>query len=130
MPEALRAAACERVIAAIERTLQDDKGRWILGLSATHQEAGSEIALTGVLNGVVINSVIDRSFVDEAGTRWIIDFKTSSHQGGGREAFLKSEVERYRNQMDRYARLVRAWKPQQPVRTALYFPLLGEWREV
>ncbi len=130
VPEALRATACERVIAAIERTLQDEKGRWILGLGATHQEAGSEIALTGVLNGTVINSVIDRSFVDEAGIRWIIDFKTSSHEGGGREAFLQSEVERYRNQMDRYARLMRAWKPQQPVRTALYFPLLGEWREV
>jgi hypothetical protein len=40
-----------------------------------HREAASEIALTGVLNGTVINSIIDRSFVDEQGTRWIIDFK-------------------------------------------------------
>lgn len=130
VPEALRNSACERVIKAIERTLEDDRGRWILGLGARHREAASEIALTGVLNGTVINSIIDRSFVDSEGTRWIIDFKTSSHEGGGREAFLQSEAERYRSQMDRYARLMRAWKPDEPVRTALYFPLLGEWQEV
>ncbi len=130
VPEALRSAACERIIQAIEHTLSDPKGRWILGIDVAHREAASEIALTGVLNNTVINSIIDRSLVDEQGTRWIIDFKTSSHEGGGREAFLQSEVERYRNQMDRYAKLMRAWKPAQPVRTALYFPLLGEWREV
>ncbi len=129
VPEVLRAAACERVVQAIKHTLSDPKGRWILGLDVQHKEAASEIALTGVLNGTVINSIIDRSFVDEHGTRWIIDFKTSSHEGGGRETFLQSEVERYRNQMDRYAKLMRAWQPQ-PVKTALYFPLMGEWREV
>jgi ATP-dependent exoDNAse (exonuclease V) beta subunit len=129
VPEVLRNQACERVIRAIEHTLTDARGRWILGLDAAHREADSEIALTGVLNGTVINSIIDRSFVDEHGTRWIVDFKTSAHQGGGREAFLQSEVERYRNQMERYARLMRLWKPQ-PIRCALYFPLLGEWREV
>jgi ATP-dependent exoDNAse (exonuclease V) beta subunit len=130
VPAALRNSACERVIQAIEHTLTDAKGRWILGIDAQHQHAVSEIALTGIINNTVVNSIIDRSFVDEQGTRWIIDFKTSSHEGGGREAFLHSEVERYRSQMDRYARLMRAWKPDQPVKTALYFPLLGEWREV
>ncbi len=130
VPEVLRSAACDRVVRAIEHMLQDAKGRWILGLDAAHPEAASEIALTGVLNGTVINSIIDRSFVDEHGTRWIIDFKTSSHEGGGREIFLQSEVQRYRNQMERYARLMHAWKPDQPIKTALYFPLMGEWREV
>jgi ATP-dependent exoDNAse (exonuclease V) beta subunit len=130
VPEALRDGACQRVIQAIEHTLSDAKGRWILGLDTQHQDAASEIALTGVINGNVITSIIDRSFVDTQGTRWIIDFKTSSHEGGGREAFLQSEVERYRQQMDRYAKLMRAWKPQESVKTALYFPLMGEWREV
>jgi ATP-dependent exoDNAse (exonuclease V) beta subunit len=130
VPEALRTTACARVTQAIEHTLGDAKGRWILGLDTQHQDAASEIALTGVINNAVINSIIDRSFVDDHGIRWIVDFKTSSHEGGGREAFLQSEVERYRQQMDRYAKLMRAWKPQEPVKTALYFPLLGEWREV
>jgi ATP-dependent exoDNAse (exonuclease V) beta subunit len=110
--------------------LHDPKGRWILGLDTQHHDAASEIALTGVVNQTVINSIIDRSFVDAQGIRWIIDFKTSSHEGGGREAFLQSEIERYRIQMERYAKLMRAWKPKEPVKTALYFPLMGEWREV
>ncbi|MGD9842227.1 MAG: PD-(D/E)XK nuclease family protein, partial [Steroidobacteraceae bacterium] len=130
VPEALRSSACERVRQAIEQTLADPKGRWILGIDTTHREAAAEIALTGVLNDTVINCIIDRSFIDEHGIRWIVDFKTSSHEGGGREAFLQNEVERYRGQMDRYARLMHAWKPVEPVKTALYFPLLGEWREL
>jgi len=130
VPEALREAACARVVEAIQHTLNDAKGRWILGLDTMHTEAASEIALTGVIHHNVVNSIIDRSFVDAQGTRWIIDFKTSSHEGGDREAFLQNEVERYRNQMERYAKLMRAWKPNQPVKTALYFPLMGEWREV
>jgi ATP-dependent exoDNAse (exonuclease V) beta subunit len=136
VPEALRESACARVTQAIEKTLADPKGRWILGLNMNmqdhpqHREAAAEIALSGMLNGTLVNCIIDRSFVDAQGIRWIIDFKTSSHEGGGREAFLQSEVERYRNQMDRYAQLMRAWKPAEPVKTALYFPLLGEWREL
>lgn len=130
VPETLRESACGRVTQAIERTLSDPKGRWILGLDAAHRDAAAEIALTGVLNGTVINSVIDRSFIDELGVRWVIDFKTSSHEGGDREAFLQSEVARYRQQMERYAGLMRAWKPDEPVKAALYFPLLGEWREM
>ena len=41
--------------------------------------------------------------MDEDGLRWIIDFKTSAHEGGSTEAFLESEVERYRPQLERYA---------------------------
>lgn len=130
VPEALRAAACGRVVQAIERTMNDARGRWLLGLGQPHQEAHAELALTGVINGELISGIIDRSFVDAEGIRWIIDFKTSTHEGGGRELFLQNEVMRYRSQMERYARLMRLWKPAQPIRTALYFPLLGEWREI
>lgn len=130
VPETLCAAAVERVMDAVRKTLADARGRWILGIGTAHREASSELALSGVIGGRVLNSVIDRSFVDEQGVRWIIDFKTSSHEGGGREEFLHSEMDRYRPQLARYAGLMRAWKPAQPIRTALYFPLLGEWREV
>jgi hypothetical protein len=130
VPDALQAHAVERVVNAVQNTLQDRRGRWILGIDTTQREAASELALSGVFGGRVINSVIDRSFLDQEGVRWIVDFKTSTHEGGGRDEFLLSEVERYRSQLEHYARLMRAWKPEQPIRTALYFPLLGEWREV
>jgi ATP-dependent helicase/nuclease subunit A len=72
--------------------------------------------------------VIDRTFVDEDGVRWIIDYKTGSHEGGGLETFLDDEKERYREQLERYARLM-VQRDARPIRLALYFPLLGGWRE-
>lgn len=123
-------AAAERVIAAMGQTLADDRGRWLLGLSSQLSEAESELALSGVFEAEIVSGVIDRTFVDEHGVRWIVDFKTGSHEGGGLEQFLVEEVRRYRDQLHRYARLMKLFRPDQPVRAALYFPLMKQWREV
>jgi ATP-dependent exoDNAse (exonuclease V) beta subunit len=72
--------------------------------------------------------VIDRTFVDADGVRWIVDYKTSRHEGAGLEEFLDREQERYRPQLERYAALMRKLGPE-PVRLGLYFPLLEAWRE-
>jgi ATP-dependent exoDNAse (exonuclease V) beta subunit len=122
--------AAERVIAAVNQTLADERGRWLLGLTASIDEAESELALSGVFQGEIVEGVIDRTFLDERGQRWIVDFKTSTHEGGGLNAFLDAEAERYQRQLLRYARLMRLFRPGQPVRAALYFPLLRQWREV
>lgn len=123
-------AAADRVIAAIAQTLADERGRWLLGMTSQLREAESELALSGVFHGEIVAGVIDRTFIDEQGVRWIVDFKTGSHEGGGLERFLDDEVKRYRDQLDRYARLMRLFRPGQPVRAALYFPLMKQWREV
>lgn len=123
-------AAVDRVGEAIAQTLEDERGRWLLGLNGDIREAESELALSGVMQGRVVSAVIDRTFVDEQGTRWIVDFKTSTHEGGGLEQFLAEEAERYRPQLARYAQLLRLFKPGETLRAALYFPLLRQWREV
>ncbi|HEX2492327.1 MAG TPA: 3'-5' exonuclease, partial [Steroidobacter sp.] len=123
-------AACERVLLALERTLSDRRGRWLLGLESPLKEAESEFALSGVAEGQVITGVVDRTFVDAQGVRWVVDFKTSTHEGGGLEAFLAEEVKRYRPQLARYVKLMSAFKPRERIKAALYFPLLQEWREV
>jgi ATP-dependent exoDNAse (exonuclease V) beta subunit len=123
-------AACERVIAAIEQILADPRGRWLLGLDAGLKDMRSEFALSGVLQGRVVTGVIDRTFIDERGRRWIVDFKTSTHEGGGLEEFLAAEAERYRPQLLRYAQLMALLKPQEEIHAALYFPLLRTWKEV
>ena len=115
------------VVEALSRTVEDERGRWIL--SRAHEQAGSELALTGMADGRLTNVVIDRSFVDADGIRWVIDFKTSPHEGGRLEDFISRELERYRGQLQRYAALARGLGPQ-PVRAALYFPLLGVFREL
>jgi ATP-dependent helicase/nuclease subunit A len=122
--------ALERVLSAIRSALADDQGRWLLGLDGTLREAESEFALSGVVNGQVIQGVIDRTFLDRRGVRWIVDFKTSSHEGAGLDEFIDREVERYGPQLMRYATLMRAFKANDPIKAALYFPLLKQWREV
>ncbi|MCW8874689.1 MAG: PD-(D/E)XK nuclease family protein, partial [Gammaproteobacteria bacterium] len=78
--------------------------------------------------GRIWHLVLDRTFVDADGTRWIIDYKTGSHAGGGREEFLDREQERYRAQLERYAALLRRIDSR-PIRLGLYFPLMAAWRE-
>jgi ATP-dependent helicase/nuclease subunit A len=98
-------------------------------LSTAHRESASELALTGIAAGRLQSVVIDRSFIDADGTRWVIDFKTSSHTGGDAEAFLANELARYRAQLTSHCELARALGPE-PVRAALYLPLLGAFREL
>jgi ATP-dependent exoDNAse (exonuclease V) beta subunit len=126
VPAALRAAAVERVSHSIERTRQDERGRWLL--DHRHRDSTTELALTGRVGGEIVRVVIDRSFVDASGVRWIVDYKTSRHEGAGLDAFLDSEQERYRPQLQRYASLMRR-RGSEPVRLGLYFPLLSAWRE-
>ncbi len=42
--------------------------------------------------------------------------------------FLEKEKDRYREQLERYARLMMQ-RDSRPIRLGLYFPLLGEWLE-
>ena len=114
----------QRVQQALRRMKASPRGQWIL---REHKDARSEYAVTGVVAGEVVRGTVDRTFIDDKGVRWIIDFKTSSHEGGGRETFLDEEQRRYRDQLERYARLFAPLG--QPVRLGLYFPLLDGWRE-
>jgi hypothetical protein len=115
------------VIEALTRTVSSTRGRWIF--AAEHHAARSEWALTGIAAGRLTNVVIDRTFIDRDGTRWVIDFKTSRHEGGGLDAFLEEEMVRYRAQLETYVALARGIDTA-PVRAGLYFPLLDVFREL
>ena len=125
VPDAERKGAVTRVHDALAMCLAAERGRWVLG---AHAQARMELRLTGTLTGEIVSVAIDRTFVDESGTRWIVDYKTGTHEGGDVESFLDRERERYRAQLERYARLMRGMDDH-PVRLGLYFPLLGGWRE-
>jgi ATP-dependent exoDNAse (exonuclease V) beta subunit len=120
-------SAAEKVMAALKGTHADEQGRWIL---ADYAEAACEFPLTINANGKAERLVIDRCFVDDEGIRWIVDYKTSSHEGGNLEGFVDSEVERYAEQLGRYRHAMQLLEPERTIRTALYFPLLGLFREV
>ncbi len=118
-------AIITRASEAIANCLSSEQGRWIL---ENHEDAVCEYAITAVLDGRPKNLVLDRSFV-ENNTRWIIDYKTSSHGGGDLEGFLESEAKRYREQLQRYKNAV-AMTETRPIKTALYFPILDRLLEL
>ncbi|MBD3654688.1 exodeoxyribonuclease V subunit beta [Kangiella sp.] len=123
--------AFEKAKKALRNTMQDSRGQWLL---KPHQNAVCEWELTGMVNdeqgrSVVRNFIIDRSFVDDAGVRWIVDYKTGDHQGLDIENFIASERERYAPQLSQYKELVSRIE-QRPIKTALYFPMLNRFEEL
>lgn len=120
------AAAVDQVLASIRTTLADPRGRWLF--DPGHADAHSEFAVTEWRDGAFVHRVLDRTFVDADGTRWIVDFKLSRHEGAGVDAFLDNERARYQAQLDTYAGAMRSLDGR-PIRLGLYFPLLAAWRE-
>ena len=114
--------ASARVATALGHTLEDPRGRWLLG---PQTESRNEYRVSALVDGERRNLVIDRTFTDSDGKHWIVDYKTSSHEGADIEAFLERERERYRPQLERYA----AALAEDPSSLGLYFPLLAGWRE-
>lgn len=118
----------ERSLAVLATTLRSQRGRWILG---NHAQAASELALTGMVDGVRVSAVIDRTFIDAEGVRWVIDYKTMEPgEGMSLESFLAEETGRYSAQLQTYMKLMNTLEPERSVRGALYFPALDAWSEV
>ena len=118
--------AVKLVQSALIQTLHDPRGQWIV--SSEHKDAKCEFALSGIYHGNLVNIVIDRTFVDNNGIRWIVDYKTSRHESGGVEEFLDDQVERYKSQLEKYGDIMSSFD-NRPIRVGLYFPLLKGWRE-
>ena len=109
--------ATNRVMAALKNTFDDERGRWII---KDHKQARSEWALSIPLvrdqniqskqdnraqsaANQVQKVIIDRTFIDGEGTRWIIDYKTSDHHGSDEQAFVDREQDKYESQLNNYA---------------------------
>ncbi|HSR62389.1 MAG TPA: 3'-5' exonuclease, partial [Gammaproteobacteria bacterium] len=119
--------AVNNVIKALNNLISDEHGRWIL--DPAHKGVRNEYAVSGLYRGRVVNAIIDRTFIDSENIRWIIDYKTSRHEGPDVQAFLDREQERYRSQLEKYAILLRHMENIE-IRLGLYFPLLCGWREM
>ncbi len=120
----MQSTIADRVDAALNGIMSDEKGRWII-----EGDGHAELALTGQFEHAIESVILDRVRIDDNGEHWIIDYKTSTHEGGNLQGFLNAEIERYTPQLEKYAAIYGAYSGKQP-RCALYFPLLKEFVEV
>ncbi|MBP9218198.1 MAG: UvrD-helicase domain-containing protein, partial [Sterolibacterium sp.] len=114
----------QRVAQALRLTLASDVGRWLL---SAHDEAAAELAITvprevvpapassilpaalpsGSVSSRYAMNIVDRCFVAD-GVRWIVDYKTALLAADTLptdEAGWQAHARRYRDQLERYARL-------------------------
>jgi ATP-dependent helicase/nuclease subunit A len=109
------------VVTALTNAVTEERGRWVLG---PHSLAATEYRLRGSIGGRVGTYVIDRLFREDDGVEWLVDYKTSRHEGADVGGFLDRERDRYALQLRSYASL------RTGTRQGLFFPLLRGWREL
>ena len=121
------------VIAEVSRqiigVLEDPDGRWLLDSARGHAEA--EAPYTALVGDDFRNVVIDRTFVDDNGCRWIVDYKTAvPGEGQDLSEFEQVQRDRHRPQLASYARVFSQLDGSRPIRTALYLTALPRLVEV
>jgi len=115
-------ASTEQVSVALKNAISDERGRWVLG---PHPEARSEHRIRVASAAGANTYIVDRIFRTAEDVRWIVDYKTSRHEGADREGFLDREQGRYRAQLEAYAHALASGDAM----LGLYFPVLAAWRQ-
>ncbi|MEE8059936.1 MAG: UvrD-helicase domain-containing protein [Pseudomonadales bacterium] len=134
LPSTLWPQAINAIQTAINNTLADHKGRWML--SNQYSQSSSELSLLSCFGNKVNHKVIDRSFIDDKGILWIIDYKTSMpQQDESKEAFIEREITLYYGQLLDYKlhlskKMENVNLTNKSIRTALYFTCYPHWQEL
>lgn len=116
--------AVDKTLLALKTALQSPKLRE--AMKSSSKDSRYEWPLETMHEGRPTRRIIDRTYIDSEGIRWIIDFKTSGHEGSDMDNFLTNEKARYKDQLENYARLIRCTEPN-PIKLALYFVMLDKW---
>jgi ATP-dependent helicase/nuclease subunit A len=112
------------IFTALQSTLRDPKGNWIL---QTHSDGQCELPLTGLIHHKTQHCIIDRTFIDEDNNRWIIDYKSSTpDENSDVSDFLEKQKQTYQQQLQNYGLLMSSIESR-PIRLGLYFPLCQLW---
>ena len=120
--------AVEYIEDSLHKTLLSKELKWVFDHSQT--ESVAEYELQSKDTDVIQNHVIDRSFVDLEGIRWIIDYKsTKKPEHTTEDQFIVNQVALYRPQLQRYRNLFRT-EQNKGVKTALLFTNIPRLVEV
>ena len=119
-PERLQAGV-NRLADAVTGMQRDEHARFIFGYQ---QDASNELSLTRFKDSKLETFSLDRTFIDDAGTRWVVDYKTTTTQRKDISRFVEEQVnQRHKPQLENYGSLM-AELDDRPIKLAVYFPLL------
>lgn len=118
-------AALIKALNALRQAWANKQGQWILQFRAS---AANELPIMHKQGGgnyqTLKTNIVDRTFI-ENGVRWVIDYKSSEPvPNQSRDEFIQQEITKYTEQLRRYQRCFNDMGAE-PVRVALFFPLLA-----
>ena len=117
--------AVRRLSNGVQAMQQDSHAEFLFSEYAVQK---NELALSVYENGVVNQYRIDRTFVDDSGIRWIVDYKTTYTQAEDIASFVDAQIiERHQEQLQKYGELM-SQIDSRPIKLAVYFPMLSELR--
>jgi len=115
-------AAVERIENSLTSTLQDPSLSWVF--DNEQEQSAAELSLQSYTNGFVHTNVVDRTFIDSQGVRWIIDYKSAQPSSDQTlEQFLSEQIDAYSPQLARYRDLF-AQEDNKGLKSALLFTSL------
>ncbi|NPA72861.1 MAG: UvrD-helicase domain-containing protein [Gammaproteobacteria bacterium] len=130
VPEAIR-----RLQVSLKNALNNPTLMWALSSQFKASETEQELT-SSEADGTINYHIVDRTFIDEQGVRWIIDYKTSIYEGAlegaGLEAFIAQKVAEYRPQLARYGALFDELDAPEnrSQKWVLYFSYVDRWVEL
>jgi ATP-dependent helicase/nuclease subunit A len=122
----------EAVIATTENLVKlstsTDSFNWIFNNELEESEA--ELSINSLVGGYLHTHIIDRTFIDSANVRWIIDYKSAKQAPNETEAaFVNTQIDLHTPQLTRYKTLFSAIE-NRPIKTALLFTSIPKLIEV
>lgn len=114
------ASAEQWVARALDAVLEDSEMHWLF--RNDYRESLTEQAVTLKTSRGLQHYVIDRSFIDEAACRWIVDYKTVLNPATEGEDFETAIREQYETQLHAYRDVYRV-RGERSIKLALYLPL-------
>jgi len=115
--------AVQRLILAVRNIQNQHEAHFLF---RDYPESNNEFTLSAIENGSVNKYRLDRTFVDDAGTRWIVDYKSTAHDNDDVAEFAAEQVRsRHKVQLEKYGFLF-SQVDARPIQLAVYFPLLQQ----
>jgi ATP-dependent helicase/nuclease subunit A len=115
--------AVQRLVIAVKNIQSHKEAHFLF---ENYPESNNEFTLSALENGSVNKYRLDRTFVDHAGTRWIVDYKSTVHDNDDVAEFAAEQVRsRHKGQLEKYGFLF-SQVDARPIQLAVYFPLLQQ----